>query len=51
MLAINFRLKPEYSLVRKEMPLTSPVASWRLVTRQEADEFVKTHSPASPFSV
>jgi hypothetical protein len=44
-LAINFRLKPEYSLARKEMPLTSPVPSWTLITRQEADEFVKTHTP------
>ena len=45
-LAINFRLKPEYSLVRKEMPLTSPVPSWKLITRQEADKFVKAHVPS-----
>jgi hypothetical protein len=44
-LAINFRLKPEYSLVRKETPLTSPVPSWKLITRQEANEFVKAHTP------
>ena len=44
-LAINFRLKPEYSLARKETPLTSPVPSWKLITRQEADELVKTHIP------
>jgi hypothetical protein len=45
-LAINFRLKPEFSLVRLEMPLTSPVPSWRLTTREEADAFVKTHTPS-----
>jgi hypothetical protein len=44
-LAINFRLKPEYSLARKETPLTSLVPSWKLITRQEADDFVKTHTP------
>jgi len=45
-LAINFRLKPEYGLVRKEMPLTSPVPSWTLTTRQAVDEFVRAHTPS-----
>jgi len=45
-LAINFRLKPEYGLVRKEMPLTSPVPSWTLTTRQAVDEFVRAHHPS-----
>ena len=44
-LAINFRLKPEFSLVRREMPLTSPVPSWTLTTRQETDEFLRRHTP------
>ena len=44
-LGINFRLKPEYGLVRKEMPLTSPVPSWTLTSRHAVDEFVKTHTP------
>jgi hypothetical protein len=44
-LAINFRLKPEFSLVRREMPLTSPVPSWTLTTRQETDEFLKRDTP------
>jgi hypothetical protein len=44
-LAINFQLKPEYGLVRKEMPPTSPVPSWTLTTRQAVDEFVRTHTP------
>jgi hypothetical protein len=45
-LAINFRLGDEYSLVRKEMPLVSPVPSWKLVPRAEADAFIKTHTPS-----
>jgi len=45
-LAINFRLKPEYGLVRKEMPLTSSVPSWTLTTRQAVDEFVRAHTPS-----
>ena len=45
-LAINFRLKPEFGLVRKEMPLTSPVPSWTLTSRQAVDELVKTHPPS-----
>jgi len=44
-LAINFRLKPEFSLVRREMPLTSPVPSWALTTRQQTDEFLRSHTP------
>jgi hypothetical protein len=44
-LAINFRLKPEFGLIRREMPLTSPVPSWTLTTRQAVDEFVRTHTP------
>jgi hypothetical protein len=39
------RLKPEYGLARKQMPLTSSVPSWTLSTRQKTDEFVKTHAP------
>ena len=45
-LGINFRLKPEYGLVRTEMPLTSPVPSWTLTTRQAVDEFMRTHTPS-----
>jgi hypothetical protein len=45
-LAINFRLKAEYGLVRRETPLTSPVPSWTLTSRQAVDEFVKTHTPS-----
>jgi len=44
-LAIHFRLRPEYGLIRKEMPLTSAVPSWTLTTRQAVDAFVKTHTP------
>jgi hypothetical protein len=44
-LAINFRLKPEFILVRREMPLTSPVPSWVLTTRQETDEFLRRRTP------
>jgi len=45
-LAINFRLKPEFGLVRLEMPLTSPVPSSTLTTKQAVDEFVKTNIPS-----
>jgi len=37
-LAINFRLKAGYGLVRRETPLTSPVSSWTLTSRQAVDE-------------
>jgi hypothetical protein len=44
-LGINFRLRPEYGLIRKEMPLTSASSSWTVTTRQAVDEFVKTNTP------
>ena len=42
-LALNFRLKDEFSLVRHERPLTSPAPSWQRISREAADDFVKAH--------
>lgn len=45
-LAINFRLKPGFSLVRREMPLTSSTPSWTLTTKEDTDAFLRTHTPS-----
>jgi hypothetical protein len=45
-LTLNFRLKPEFSLVRVEVPLTSPDSTWHWTDRKTADEFISKNAPA-----
>jgi hypothetical protein len=44
-LTLNFRIKPEFSFVRLEIPLTSPESTWHWIDRKAADDFVAKNTP------